>query len=200
MGRDERRSGSGASVKFSVALPVLPAWSVWVALSACAPSAKPAGVKLQAPVPPAVVVPSVVPPSLIVTAVLAWPVPFIAGFDVIRSVAEIPVSDARAMLTTGAVLSSVKFSVALPVLPAWSVWVALSACAPSARPAGVKLQAPVPPAVVVPSVVPPSLIVTAVLGLAGALYRRVRCDPVRRGDTGIRCQSHAYHRRGPGRA
>ena len=67
------------------------------------------------------------------------------------------------MLTTGAVLSSVKLSVAVPVLPARSVWLAVSVCAPSARPAGVKLQAPVPSAVTVPSVAPPSLMVTRVL-------------------------------------
>ena len=72
-------------------------------------------------------------------------------------------SETSAMLTAGAVLSSVRLSVAVPVLPARSVWVAVSVCAPSARPVGVKLQAPVLSAVVVPSVVPPSLIVTSVL-------------------------------------
>ena len=48
--------------------------------------------KLQAPVLLAVVVPSVVPPSLIVTSVLACPVPLTAGFEVILSVAALPVS------------------------------------------------------------------------------------------------------------
>ena len=57
-------------------------------------------------------------PSLIVTRVLAWAVPLSAGFDVILSVAELPVSETSAMLRSGAVLSSVRFSVAVPVLPA----------------------------------------------------------------------------------
>ena len=67
------------------------------------------------------------------------------------------------MLSTGAILSSVKLSVAVPVLPARSVCVAVSVCAPSASPAGVKLQAPVLLAVVVPRTVLPSLMVTTVL-------------------------------------
>ncbi len=67
------------------------------------------------------------------------------------------------MLTTGAALSSVKLSVAVPVLPARSVWLTLNTCAPSARPTGVKFQAPVPSAIAVPSVTPPSLMVTRVL-------------------------------------
>ena len=89
--------------------------------------------------------------------------PLIAGFEVMLSVAELPVSETSAMLTAGAALSSVKLSVAVPVLPARSVWLAVSVCAPSANPAGVKLQAPVLSAVVVPSVAPPSLMVTSVL-------------------------------------
>ena len=71
--------------------------------------------------------------------------------------------EARAILTAGGVLSSVKLSVAVPVLPARSVCVAVSVCAPSASPAGVKLQAPVLPVVVVPRTALPSLIVTTVL-------------------------------------
>ena len=52
------------------------------------------------------------------------------------------------MLTAGAVLSSVKLSVAVVVSPAESVSAAVNVCAPSARPAGVKLQIPVLSAVV----------------------------------------------------
>ena len=126
-----------SSVKLSVAVPVLPAASVWLAVRVCAPSASPAGVKLQAPAASAVVVPRTAPPSLIVTTALAWPVPLIAGFEVIPSLAELPVSETRPMLSAGAVLSSVKLSVAVPVLPARSVWQAVSVCAPSASPAGV---------------------------------------------------------------
>ena len=61
--------------------------------------------------------------------------PLIVGFEVIPSLAEPPVSETRAMLSAGAVLSSVKLSVAVPVLPAASVWIAVRVCAPSeARP------------------------------------------------------------------
>ena len=143
--------GCGAvSVKFSVAFPVLPARSVWVAVSVCG-RADTGGVKLQAPVPSEVVAPRMVPPSLIVTSVLAWPTPLTAGFDVMLSLDELPSSESRAMLSAGAILSSVKLSVAVPVLPATSIWVAVSVCAPSARPAGVKPQVPVLSTVVVPS-------------------------------------------------
>src|ERR1044071_6054637 len=67
------------------------------------------------------------------------------------------------MLTAGLVLSRVKLNVAVLVSPARSVWVAVSVCAPSARPLGTKLQVPVLPTVAVPSVVSPSLMMTAVL-------------------------------------
>src|SRR3954453_19432526 len=81
--------------KLSVAGPGLAAGAVWVAVSVCAPSDRPVGVKLQAPVPSAIVVPRTVPPSLSVTTVLARPVPLIAGFEVIPSVDELPVSQIR---------------------------------------------------------------------------------------------------------
>ena len=84
-----------------------------------------------------------------------------AGFDVILSVAELPVSEANPMLTAGAVLSSVKLSVAVVVvLPAHRFRMAVSVCAPLAMMPGAKLQIPVLSAVVVPSVTPPSLMVT----------------------------------------
>ena len=81
-----------SSVKLSVAVAVLPAGSVWLALSVWPPSANPIGVKLHAPVASAIAVPSVRPPSLIVTSVLACPTPVTAGFEVILSLAETPVS------------------------------------------------------------------------------------------------------------
>ena len=89
-----------------------------------------------------IVVPSVAPLSLTVTPVLASPWPWTAGFDVILSVDQLPVSETRAMLTIGFVLSRVKFNVAVLVSPAKSVWLALNACAPSARPLGANLQLP----------------------------------------------------------
>jgi hypothetical protein len=147
-------------VKLNVPVLVSPAKSVCVALNVCAPSMTPLGRRLQFPAALAVAVPSVVAPSLMVTTVLASPVPMTPGFEVILSVAELPVSEANAILTAGAVLSSVKLSVAVVVTPAASVSDALSVCAPLARAPGVKLQIPVPLAVVVPSVTPPSLMVT----------------------------------------
>src|SRR5258705_13212032 len=44
--------------------------------------------------------------------------------------------------TTGAVVSSVKLSVAVPVLPNVSVWLATMVCGPSASPLGVNDHAP----------------------------------------------------------
>src|SRR5258707_4623285 len=44
--------------------------------------------------------------------------------------------------TTGAVVSSAKLSVAVPVLPNVSVWLATMVCGPSARPLGANDQAP----------------------------------------------------------
>ncbi len=80
------------------------------------------------------------------------------------SVDELPVSANSATLTTGAALSSVKLSVAVAMLPSLAVWLALSVCAPSAKPGGMKLQAPVPSVSAMPSVAPPSLMMTRVLG------------------------------------
>src|SRR5689334_5388709 len=91
--------------------------------------------------------------------------PLIAGFAVIASPAELPVSDTSAMLSTGAVLSSVKLSVVVPLLPGLPARVAASVYAPSASPVGVKLHAPVLSVIAVPSTMLPILIVTNVLGL-----------------------------------
>ena len=55
-----------------------------------------------------------------------------------------------------AVLSSVKASDVLPVLPAASVSLATTVCEPLTRPVGVKLQAPDASAVVVPAMALPS--------------------------------------------
>ena len=102
----------------------------------------------------------------------------------IRSLAETPVSAASAMLTAGAVLSSVKLSVAVPVLPARSVWLAVRR---GRRPPTRRGEAPGPvaSAVAVPSVVPPSLMVTRVLACPAPLTRRVRGNPVARRGAGI---------------
>ncbi len=121
------------------------------------------GVKLQAPVPSAVAVPSVTPPSLIVTSVLASPVPLTARVrgDLVgrrgagvgnqrhahwrRRLVERETQRRRRCVAGEIGLAAV------------------SVCAPLASPAGVKLQAPEPSAIVVPSVAPPSLMATSVL-------------------------------------
>ena len=66
--------------------------------------------------------------------------------------------------TTGAVVSSVKLSDAVPVLPKLSVWLATMVWAPSASPLGVNDQAPVASAVTVVAMALPSMVkCTAVL-------------------------------------
>ncbi len=55
---------------------------------------------------------------MMVTTVLASPVPLIVGFEVIPSLAELPVSDTSAMLTTGFFLSRPPPGFPFPVLPA----------------------------------------------------------------------------------
>ena len=66
--------------------------------------------------------------------------------------------------TTGAVVSSVKLSEAVPVLPKLSVWLATMVWAPSASPLGVNDQAPVASAVTVVAMALPSMVkCTAVL-------------------------------------
>ena len=60
--------------------------------------------------------------------------------------------------TTGAVVSSVKLSEAVPVLPKLSVWLATMVWAPSASPLGVNDQAPVASAVTVVAMALPSMV------------------------------------------
>src|SRR5262249_16004472 len=94
---------------------------------------------------------------------LGSPAPLSAAFDVILSLADAPVSFARVSVTVGAVVSSVKVSEALPVLPAASVSLATMVWAPWARPTGGNGHAPLALAGAVPSVVAPSLNVTTAL-------------------------------------
>ena len=91
-----------SSVKLSIAVsPQM----FWLAVSVWKPSARPAGVKLQAPVLSAIVVPSVALPSLITITEYGSADPWIAGFDVILSVNEVPVSATREMLSIGTAIS-----------------------------------------------------------------------------------------------
>ena len=64
---------------------------------------------------------------------------------VMLSLLELPVSDAAigfGVPPLGAVVSNMKLSEAVPVLPRASVWLATIVCAPSARPVGVNDHAP----------------------------------------------------------
>ena len=74
------------------------------------------------------------------------------------SVDEEPVSFAKLTVIAGACVSSVKASEAVPVLPAASVSLATIVWAPSERPVGVKLQAPLALAVAVAATALPSTV------------------------------------------
>ena len=97
-----------SSVKVSVALPMLPKLSVWLATMVCEPSASPLGVNDQFPWPLAVAVVAIGLPSIVkCTTVLARPVPLSASLEVIWSLFEDPVSNASISVTVGAVVLSV---------------------------------------------------------------------------------------------
>jgi hypothetical protein len=87
---------------------------------------------------------------------------------VMLSLLELPVSDAAigfGVPPLGAVVSSMKLSAAVPVLPNVSVWLAAMVCGPSARPVGVNDHAPWASAVTVVAIGAPSIIkCTTVLG------------------------------------
>jgi hypothetical protein len=86
------------------------------------PGAKPVGLKFQRPVASAVTLPMDVAPSVSTICPSGSVVPVNVGSDVILS-PGVPVSLASFSVTTGATVSSVKVSEALPVLPAaWSRW------------------------------------------------------------------------------
>ena len=63
-------------------------------------------------------------------------VPVSAAFDVIRSVAEAPVSTASFSVTVGGSAATDREAEAEPVLPAKSVWLAVTVCVPAVRPLG----------------------------------------------------------------
>jgi hypothetical protein len=88
-----------SSVMVSDAVPV-PLTLVSLATSVCEPSVR-LGLKLHTPDPFAVTVPRSVPASLIVTTAFASPPPLTAGFVVILSVADTPVSETSASVTFG---------------------------------------------------------------------------------------------------
>ena len=143
--------------------PLLPAASVACAVKLCAPSPNAAVVKLHVPAPVAVTVPSDTPPSKTSIAAPASAVPLrVSVLPAVMPSPPTPVSEAKPVMTgaAGAAVSTVttRAGEAALTLPAASVAVALKLCAPSARAAVAKLQAPAPFAVTVPSDVAPSKI------------------------------------------
>jgi hypothetical protein len=148
---------------------VLPAVSVAVAFTACAPSGSGVGVvRVQLPDPSAiVVVPSGVPSMLTVTALFASAVPEIVG---VVSFVDDPSAGVTTTGASGGVVSTVNVLVfdTGDVLPAVSVAVAFTVCAPSASGVGaVRVQLPDASAVVVvPSGLPSMLTVTVLFASA----------------------------------
>jgi len=149
------------------ALLTLPAVSLALAVRVCAPSLKVELVIDHLPEPSAVVAPSTVLPSVSykVTVALASEVPLKIGVVVLvrSSLLLVPLSSALLKSgvpgALGAVVSIVisKLLEALLTLPAVSVTLAVSVCAPSLKVVLVILQLPLPSAVVVPSTVLPSV-------------------------------------------
>ena len=146
----------------------LPARSVCLTVSVCAPADSALAVIDQLPSPPAVAVPSTVVPSVSYSVTVApdsAPLPVTVGVVsfVRSSVLEAPLSLAGARSgaegAKGAAVSMVTTSDAdaALVLPARSVCLAVSVCAPDASALAVIDQLPSPPAVVVPSTVVPSV-------------------------------------------
>ena len=104
----------------------------------------------RAPVASAMAVPAMALPSTVkCTTAPASPVPVRAGLAVV-----VPPL-ASFSVTTGALVSRVKESEAVPVLPAALVSLATMVWAPSARPVGVNAQAPLELAVAVVAMAAP---------------------------------------------
>ena len=152
-----------SSVKARLLLPTLPAVSVSVTSTLCSPLGT-TGVKVHWPVAALVGTETAAAPSMLIsTAAPGSPMPDSAGLEVIRSVAEIPVSDTSATLTTGATLSTVKVNEAVPVLPATSVSVTTTVCTPSVT-TGVRVQLPAASVATETADAPSTLTCTAALG------------------------------------
>src|SRR4051794_16968519 len=159
-------------VNVSELVPVKPAALVSPATMVWLPSAKPVGVNDQAPVELAVAVAAMAMLSTVkCTTASGSAVPMSVAWVVILSLPEAAVSLANPAVSTGAepvgaggsagalgVVSSVKVSDALPVLPAASDWLATTVCAPAARPLGVKLHRPLASAVTLVAPTVPSMV------------------------------------------
>ena len=143
----------------------LPAASVTVTLNGCVPTLSAVVVKLHVPSDWTMAVPSTVVPSEMVTrppASAVLTVPLSVGvvslveppFGTVTLVTSLVITKVEA---TGATVSTVIGKlVAVLVLPAASVTVTLSGCAPLESAAVVKVHAPPAPAITVPSTVVPS--------------------------------------------
>src|SRR5258707_1635103 len=94
---------------------------------------------LQLPLPCTMALPTAVVPSRMVTVA---PASATSTVPVMVWVAWLVGPPGLVIATTGAVVSSVKLSEAVPVLPNVSVWLATMVCGPSASPLGGNDQAP----------------------------------------------------------
>ena len=140
-----------------VLVPVLPAASVSLATMLWLPLPDSVTLALQLPSLATVAVPSGValPLSNSVTVV---PASATSTEPVMVWLAWLVAPPLLVIATTGAVVSSVKLSEAVPVLPKASVWLATMVCAPSASPLGVNDQAPCASAVTVVAMALPSMV------------------------------------------
>ena len=129
-------------VNVKLELPTFPARSVSVTTTVCEPSASAvvAVFKLPVTVAPSICTTRVTPALLLRVSVASF---------VILSVALVPLSAARTTDGAGAVVSFVKVRLALPTLPAASVSVTTTVCAPSASAVVAVFKLPV---TVVPSI------------------------------------------------
>ncbi len=174
-------------------LAELPAASVATAVTASAPW--PAGVTdvVQCPVPSTVTAaPLTVSVEPISAVPLIWIPPAASAALMILSPPSMVV-----IATAGAVVSSVKLSEAVPVLPKPSVWLATMVCGPSASPAGVNDHVPWASAVtVVGNRAAIDREVHHGVGQPGPGQRLVRGDPVARRCPAIDRQALGHGRTG----
>src|SRR5260370_10916 len=133
---------------------VLPARSVTWAVSALLPLLS-VTLLVQLPLPWTMALPIGVAPSRMVTVA---PASATSTVPVMVWLAWLVGPPGLVIATTGAVVSSVKLSVAVPVLPKLSVWLATMVWAPSASPVGVNDHTPWALAVTVVAMALPSIV------------------------------------------
>ena len=149
-----------STVQVKVSVATLPAKSApWIVI-VLLPSAA-CGVKLHLPLASATATPMITPSSRKVSEVKGSVVPLSLESLVMRSLEELPVSSARATVTSGGEVSTVKESWSLPVLPARLVARTVKVCSPSET-GGEKWARPFASATATPTIWPSSTRVSEV--------------------------------------